>query len=159
MSVNHQLTMKKRNQNKKKSTETSIKINNGVIITVYIESKTVRPHQKSKLPIKKQSSSTTKTCYDRRAQLLAYSRQLRESKSDDKVQWSRAPLIKPKARLRIGFINDFNEKSRWRGTYQRIMSMEEEKTNNNDKRKNSHLCRRLRCMFKDLLGCKNSSAL
>lgn len=131
---------------------------NGVIISVYVESPTLRssqmdPAKKSKpksISISKKPKTTRTRGYDRRAQLLTYARELRNSDSQE-VQWPRKNL-RPKPKLLE------RTSSRWK--YERIPLEEnteevdgKKKKNTTTKRGNSPLLRKLRCIL-DELSCK-----
>ncbi|KAK9271432.1 hypothetical protein L1049_027023 [Liquidambar formosana] len=135
----------------------------GVIITVYVESPIIRSHER-KDPLKRikphpfaQRPPTARTRgYDRRAQLLAYARELRDA-SSQQLQWPKNnSRAKPKkwrwstspARLRLSFGGVFEGMKRgWR--YERIGSEVDQpcdpkringKKTKASKRSNSYIC-------------------
>jgi len=148
---------------------------NGVIISVYVESPTLRssqmdPVKKSKpksISISKKPKTTRTRGYDRRAQLLTYARELRNSDSQE-VQWPRKNL-RPKPKNWKWFTKPISlccpsrqllerTSSRWK--YERIPLEEnteevdgKKKKNTTTKRGNSPLLRKLRCIL-DELSCK-----
>ncbi|KAK8478624.1 hypothetical protein V6N13_025363 [Hibiscus sabdariffa] len=83
-------------QKKKQKSGNEMPNTNGVIITVYVESS---PPTKSN-PLKKSKANPVSKrpkrgqCYDRRARLLAYTRELRSADTDDRIQWTERKELK-----------------------------------------------------------------
>jgi len=69
-------------------------IENGVMITVYVESSRSRSSNKSSKKTKPQRESKTRRGCDRKAQLLAYSRHLRNMEASQNVQVQTQPKFK-----------------------------------------------------------------
>ncbi|KAL7128405.1 hypothetical protein ABFS83_14G314800 [Erythranthe nasuta] len=153
--------------------------NKGVIIKVYVESRKLRSDQKTD-PIKKlnpkRSSSKPRVFetggYSRRAQLLAYSQELRHVGNAPQPQKSRRKPNKWKwalhaqKKIRVTLFSRFNWiKKKWK--YEPIVSDEEyysdvegscNRENTKGRRRYSHCCKRLRCFLKQMCRawkCKN----
>ncbi|GMI64847.1 hypothetical protein HRI_000154000 [Hibiscus trionum] len=140
-----------RDQMKKQKSGKEMANTNGVVITVYVESSpptTIQPLLKSN-PLKKVKPNPVPKrpkrgqCYDRRARLLAYTRELRSADKDNRIQWnerfSRHKAKKWKCpitprRIGISFLGIFRRKKRqWK--YQRIPSEENNERYSRGKKK------------------------
>ncbi|XP_028757478.1 uncharacterized protein LOC114716623 [Neltuma alba] len=146
---------------------------NGVMITVYVESSTTRsrkqsdPAKKSKRrPQIKRSRTSQSQGYDRRALLLAYSRQLRNAGSecrDVRVPSTQKSRHKSKEENCSWFqfcppSSRMLRRSNGRWTYDRVPFVEKEELNQSRKKKsngitNSPFLRKLKGMLKEM-SCK-----
>ncbi|XVF36838.1 hypothetical protein REPUB_Repub19eG0092900 [Reevesia pubescens] len=151
----------------KKSTANEMPNMNGVVISVYVESPSIIPPLSESNPnknIKRNPVSKRpkrSQGYDRRAQLLAYTQELRTADSEEQIQWneksSRHKSKKWKCptaakRLGISFLGIFRKtKRRWK--YRRMSSEEDNKCNSSGKKKKHgrrKFWRKLKRMFRGL---------
>ncbi|CAL0317904.1 unnamed protein product [Lupinus luteus] len=154
--------MGEKNQNKKNMQHKNAITNGVVIITVYVESLRTRSIKKTNKPHPRYKISKS---YDRRAQLLAYSRELRKNAlSEEKVEQqipSNESLPRTKSKKPISLAQRVQicfPTSRTQCMYERVEPKESNEMNRNKKRKGSgKICnsflRKLKRLFKKL-SCK-----
>lgn len=124
---------------------------NEVVITVYVESPSIARPLSGSNPDKNVKANPVsvrpqrRRGYDRRAQLLSYTQQLRTADNKEQTQWnvkrsrqkSKWKCLTTPKRLGISFLGIFRKtKRRWR--YRRMPSEEDNKRNNRGGKKKKH---------------------
>ncbi|XP_057798244.1 uncharacterized protein LOC131014326 [Salvia miltiorrhiza] len=122
------------------------------MMSVYVESKILRSNQK--IDRINRISVSKSRCYDRRAHLLAYTKELKHAKE------LKRPLIKnlrPKSKKRRwavvgeGFRRLFSQFRRVKRLW-KYESIDGEGRWSNGRRKKIHFCKKLKCLLKKISG-------